>query len=208
MTGCPPGLEFNAEAHAYRLDGASVPSVTDVLKAALVFAGASVEALELALARGTAVHKAIELEEEGTLDPDSVDHRVLPYLSQYRLFRASTRFQVMHCELPVASRTYGYAGTLDLLGELHSSVQTLDLIDVKTGAALPVTVGPQTAGYAEAVRETLRVPLGRRIRRFALHLTPRSFKLEPLRNDAADRAMFLSAVNLWRWTRENKLRIA
>jgi hypothetical protein len=199
------GVQFDEAEHTYTVSGKVLPSVTTILKAALTFGGASPDVLRNAMERGTAVHKAVELELEGTLDHDELDPRIAPYLQQFNNFRAATAFRATHCEQVVHSERYGYAGMLDLLGTFpalrHDEIAE---VDIKSGLVMPVTVGPQTSGYEIAARETLRIGSHIRIKRYALQLRPDFWKLHPLQN-ALDSTTFLSAVHLWRWCRDNKI---
>lgn len=204
-------IEFDQASHSYRVGGAPVPSVTTILRGALQFAGVPEDVMTAALQRGTAVHKAVELDSLGTLDEDTVDPRVAPYLKRWREFVAATGYRSLAAELPCASARFGYAGTLDQLGEFRGRADRTVLLDVKTSVALPPSVGPQTAAYASAVVESygpgtdaaFRLP-NRKIDRYVLLLGALRYKLVPL-DDPADIAVFCSAVTLWRWCRANRI---
>lgn len=199
-------ITFDAAAHRYTVDGGYVPSVSTILKAALTFAGVPADVLELALQRGTAVHRAVELDVLGTLDEATVDPRVAPYLAQWRKFRRDSGWTPIGVEVRCASARFGYAGTLDQLGRLPRTHGRTSLLDLKTSATAPITVGPQTAGYEQAVRETYPEESwsGVPIDRYALLLTRDNYRLVPLTNPA-DIAVFTSALTLWRWCRDNRL---
>jgi hypothetical protein len=208
-------LQFIADGHRYLLDGAKVPGVTDVLRAALDFGHASAEVIKAALQRGTAVHKAIELDCKGTLDVSTIDKRVWPYFAQWRMWRKQSGFQpltvdvdgVFGAELRVWSAMFGYAGTLDLAGRFPGTPNNEIIVpDVKTGA-VPCTVGMQTSGYAEALVEMLRLLQPSRtfiVRRFCLNLTPERCRLVPL-TSAGDREDFRAALRMWRFCDANDL---
>lgn len=200
------GIEFDPAAHRYRVAGQFVPSVSTILKAALTFAGVPEDVLELALQRGTAVHRAVELDVLGTLDEATVDPRVAPYLAQWRKFCRDSGWQPIAPEVRCASARYGYAGTLDQVGRLPRTPGRTALLDLKTSATAPITVGPQTAGYEQAVRETYPNESWAYgpIDRYALLLTRDTYRLVPLTNPA-DIAVFTSALTLWRWCRDHNL---
>lgn len=188
-------LHFDEATHTYTLNGRQIDGVTTILKrlsrAAYRFVDKSV--MERAAALGTAVHKLIELDIAGTLDEDALDAELLPYLASWRRFVATSGFRPMKSEERVWSERYGFAGTMDLLGELHDYIA---LIDAKRCAQVPVTAGPQTAGYEIAARE--RFPeifvAGRRVKRFALQLnTDGTHRLVPF-NDPNDARVFLSEL--------------
>jgi hypothetical protein len=208
-------LEFIADGHKYLLDGAKVPGVTDILRAALEFGHASQEVLRAALQRGTAVHKAIELDCKGTLDVSTIDRRVWPYFAQWRMWRGQSAFQpltverdgIFGAELRVYSALFGYAGTLDLAGRFPQTPQNEIIVpDIKTGG-IPCTVGMQTAGYADALLEMLRLLHPSRafvVRRYCLNLTPERSKFLPL-TSASDREDFRAALRMWRFCNANDL---
>lgn len=201
-------LQFIDKGHRYLLDGAKVPGVTDVLRAALEFGHASRETIEAALQRGTAVHKAVELDCKGTLDVSTLDKRVWPYFAQWRIWRKQSGFMpltvesdgVFGAELLVYSALFGYAGRLDLAGRFPGTPKNEIIVpDVKTGA-VPWTVGMQTSGYTEALLEMLRLLQPSRtyvVRRYCLNLTPTRSKLVPL-TSAGDREDFRAALRMWR----------
>ncbi len=87
------------------------------------------------------------------------------------------------------SEKYGYAGTLDLLGELPTGPA---LIDAKSTVTLYPTVGPQTAAYAELVKRP-------KINRYALMLSPDgNYELKHL-NNRGDWSVFLAAITIHNW---------
>lgn len=191
-------LEFDSVAHRYTLNGAPVPSVTDVLApiSAAHYRGVDAEVMARAALLGQATHKLIELDVRDTLDEDALDDTLRPYLAMWRRFRATSGFRPVLSEFRVASARYGYAGTLDLFGELHGRAA---LIDAKRTAAVPRTAGPQTAGYEIALRETAPDLTPPAVDRYALHLTPERWQLVPFR-DPNDQRVFLSALTLHNWS--------
>lgn len=201
MTALTHGLVFDEARHAYTLDGAPVPGVTSVLKvcSAADYAGVDPAVLELAAERGRAVHRLIELDGQGRLDEDSLDARLRPYLAQWRQFLAQSGFRPLLQEAQVASRRYGYAGTLDLFGELNGG---LALIDAKSVVRVMPTTGPQLAGYELALRECAPelLPADTKCPRFALQLAPGGrWRLEPF-TSPRDARVFLAALTIHQFT--------
>lgn len=186
-------LHFDEDRHAYTLDGVPVPGVTTALKvvSSADYAMVDPAVLERAAALGTAVHRVIELDIRGTLDTESLDPQLVPYYGLWREFLATSGFRPIAAELRVASRRYGYAGTLDTLGMLHGE---LALLDLKRVVRLMRSTGPQTAGYELALREWRPdlVPEGAKLKRYALQLTDR-WNLHPLK-DPRDARTFLAAL--------------
>jgi hypothetical protein len=184
-------LEFDQPSHTYRLDGRPVPSVTQVLAPLTDYSGVPADVLETARIRGQWVHDAIHRHCRGVLEPDALGADVRPYFDQYLRFMDESGFVPIASEVRVASKKYGYAGTLDLMG--HFKAETL--LDIKATADLPDAVGPQTAMYAQGYAETF----GRTVKRRAcLHLFPDRYRVEPLTSDL-DWTVALSCLNVWRY---------
>lgn len=200
------GLEFDAALHRYTLDGASVPGVTECLKlvSSADYFGVPDEVLAAKAAIGTAVHSLIELDCAGDLDVEDLDPVLVPYHRAWRSFLTASGFRVILSESKVASRRFGYAGQLDLFGDLNAIRAT---VDAKCVTRVMSSTGPQTAGYTQALRETRPdlLPSGMPCRRYALQLRPHDSKGKPLANpwflhpftdDAADMRLFLACATV------------
>lgn len=188
-------LHFDPVHHVYTLAGRVVPSVTQALKVLECFEGIPPDVLEAARIRGQHVHAACDLIDRDQLDWQSLDPALLPYMEGYRNWLTDSDVTITASELRVANTINGYAGTLDRLAALKNAEA---LIDVKATAVLPVTVGPQTAAYANAYA----VESGRKApRRYCLHLSPahrRGYKFTAL-TDPSDWSVFLSCLNVWKF---------
>lgn len=185
-------LEFDPGPHVYRLAGRVVPSVTQILAPLVDYSHIPPAVLEVARIRGQWVHEAINRHCRGTLNAADLPADVAPYVEQYLRFLGESGFVPTASEIRVASPKYGYAGTIDLVGEFPKGES---LLDVKATADLPMAVGPQTAGYVQAFAETF----GRTLKRRAcLHLFPDRYRVEPLA-EPIDWSTFLSCLNIWRF---------
>lgn len=140
-------VTLDEASHTYRdISGRIVPSVTGILAAAGIIETEWFS--DYARIRGLAVHKAIELLERGTLDPDSISDGVAPYLESWKNFKKDTDYQCRGTELKIYHKRYRYAGTIDQIGEVFYATC---LLDIKTGVeqhwwAL------QTAAYNEIAK--------------------------------------------------------
>jgi hypothetical protein len=200
------GLDFDPAAHRYQLDGRAIPGVTDTLKVVSAgdYAMVDPDVLALKAALGQAVHKMIELDCTDDLDVDDLDPMLAPYYRAWRKFLTTSGFRVLLSECKVASLRYGYAGQLDLFGDLNAIRCTIDAKCVVT--VMPST-GPQTAAYTQALRETRPdlLPAGAPCRRYALQLRPTAadgtpmatpWRLHPFTDDAADLRLFLACLTV------------
>ncbi len=178
---------FNESTHTYTLDGKRLPSVTQCIAAKhpLWFTPDPWYA-----ERGTAVHKACSLYVARTLDIETVDPEVKPYLDSFEKFLQQCFFASMKTDLLVWSEKHWYAGTLDLLP--LTAKRGHWLVDLKT-ENVPSTVGMQLAGYAEALKESHGI-VG--VRRFSLCLRKdKPFQLKEY-SDPADLQKFLQCVQM------------
>lgn len=167
-------FEFDPAAHRYTLNGRVLPSVTQILSGLDDFSKVPARALERARDRGTRVHSACNLDVLGTLDENTVDDEVAPYLAQFRRFLRESGFQPTLTECRVYDDVLWYAGTLDLFGDLPGCIDVQ--IDIKSGA-IPRSVGPQTAAYAYGLYKRAGIMTRRR---YVLHLRPNTYSLPRL----------------------------
>lgn len=194
-------LKFDAESHTYWIDGVRVPSVTKVLKVLTgdQFAAVPKDVLANAVALGTAVHRAIELDINKELDEASLHETVRPYLDMWRDWCAVTGFEPELSEQQVYSKRLLFAGTIDVVGRFKNGEQAI--IDIKRCALMPKSVGPQTAGYAVAFSECFgcEKPF-----RFALQF-PKNAKHPRLEQFQGfnDERSFLAALTVYQWKERN-----
>lgn len=186
-------LEFDPVGHRYTLDGRILPSVTQILEPYEDWSGINPEVLAAAMERGTRVHAACALMLDGFIGPDDCDEDIRPYLRRFQNFLAESGFVVQLSEARVYSTKLGYAGTLDLYGDLPKRKRSL--IDIKSGS-VPRSAGPQTAAYARALRESYGLETRYR---YALLLRPEGYKLVPLA-DPNDDNVFLAAITMHNWS--------
>lgn len=145
-------IEFNEDQHSYTLDGTPVPSVTTVLSSVGIsdFSMVDDETLTRAVNYGQSVHNMTQLHDEGRLDESTLDPKLKVTLDLWREFKSKYISEWIGIEMRVASKKYGYAGTMDRVAV--SKDNELWLPDIKTGVktiAHPI----QTAAYENAFRE-------------------------------------------------------
>jgi hypothetical protein len=187
-------LLLDEATHTYTYNGRVVPSVTRILEILHDFRSVPADVLDAARQFGTHVHSAIQLELEGTLDHETLDPNLKPYVDAAMRFIVDAGITVLDYEVRVYNKTHDYAGTADLIGEVHPYRRKPQrvIVDWKTGL-LPRTVGPQLAAYAHALD-------GPHLR-WAVQLCPGGsvpFKLAE-RKDPSDWSVFISCRNLHNW---------
>lgn len=178
-------LTFEPEKHEYKLDGVSVPSVTQILvKSGIVD---TIWYTENGCARGDAVHKAIHYHDQDDLEWDSLDEIVKPYVEAWIKFRTDVHFEIIKSEESVYDPIYRYAGTYDKIGFLGPKNI---ILDIKTGAPHQANA-LQLAAYAATFTNPLE--------RYALHLKPDgTYKLIHY-TDRSDIKTFLAALAVVNW---------
>ena len=191
-------LTFDSQSHAYRLAGAIVPSVTQVLQVMETFSfgrGGSMgerqadTAMTFQRARefGSHVHAATDFFDKGVLDEQTLDESLKPYLLGWKNFLRDTGFQVTHSEQQVFHPLLKYAGTLDRRGIWKKTTWCLD---IKTGKP-PKTVGPQTAAYQVACDGV------HPRKRMCVELCGEGLYKIHLCENSTDFSLFTSCLNLW-----------
>jgi hypothetical protein len=187
-------IDFEPITHRYALDGRAVPNVTRVIGDLRDLSAIPLGALERKRSIGAALHRAIELDLEGELDPASIDPNVSGYFTAWRSFLSQKRFECYLVECRVASKKYRYAGTLDLVGEMDANEV---LIDAKASREPHPAARLQTAAYLQAACEMGF--LAPSTRRFALYLhADTSYTLEP-HAGRDDLAVFLACLARYNW---------
>lgn len=128
--------------------------------------------------------------------------------TQYERWRAEVHLRPLLIEQQVWSKTYGYAGTLDLLVELmlpeHGCIRAV--LDWKTGARLYPAYKLQNTAYAHALQEMgLAGGAGQQLAgvlvRFPKFPTDAGFETKVLEPEghASRFAAFLHVLEVWRW---------
>lgn len=186
-------LTFDAEAHVYRVGGVRWPSVTQVLDPLNELDGVPRHLIEAAGRFGNHVHQACHLWDLGQLDEEALDPELEPYLRGWKKFLKDTGAEVIESERQVIHRRLKYCGTLDKTIKLAAKHH---LVDIKSGALVPRTVGPQTAAYREAY---LHDELSLSPVRYCVHLRPDGDYRRHTLKDPADLNIFVSALNIHYW---------
>jgi len=194
-TSCSPsttGLRLDADTHTYYYDGRRVPGVTTSLTAAglIDYSGIPQHVLDRAAERGSAVHRALEFFDAGTLDRSTVSDELEPYLQAYERFRADTGFFPVLSERSRYHPLRRYAGTFDRTGTIGDE---LILLDFKTVCEVQEGHMMQLAGYLHFF------PSPRRFRPIALQLRPdakyRVHEMRPCHFDQYS-SVFFAAITM------------
>ena len=179
-------IEFDPEAHLYKVDGKPFPSVTTIIKAVVPvpFERAAWYGIRLArqgkrmdetknaaAAMGTKVHKLFEDIANG-FEVDPFDHpEAEGFLEAIGSFIEDNDPEFHDVESRTASLVHEYAGTLDAFCTLRKGKHKgCDVrLDVKTGRVYPESHWPQLEAYEYAEVERGKDASDRR---FVLDLKP------------------------------------
>jgi hypothetical protein len=189
---------FDITTHTYTVDGKVLPSVTQVIQAAglIDFSMIPPDRLKAAADLGTAVHLATEYDDQGRLDPASIDPVVAPYLAQWRRFKDDFNYEMISSEKRMYSQKYGYAGTIDRGAVIRlARTPRRCVIDIKTGFSNQIA-GVQLAAYLELLMEKEKWT-GKDIC-VMVHLTPDKYEVKEF-SSTRYFPIFLSALNLYKF---------
>ena len=157
---------------------------------------------DTAASLGDLVHAAVEADATGRPRPP-VPAEAAPFLAAFDQFVSEQRPGWLASEQTVYSRRYGYAGTLDAICLLGS---TVTLLDVKTGRGVYPEAVLQLAAYAHADfaghPDGTQTPLPPIEAGAVLHLRPGGYQLLAVPVGRAVLEAFLAALAVFRWATE------
>jgi hypothetical protein len=205
--GTPPRvLTFDPAAHLYRVDGAPVPSVTELLEAQGLtpdYTRVPWRQLKHARERGIHVDACCDLYDAGDLDWTTVHPEALPYVEAWARWCLDEGYRPIASQVLLYHPVYGYAGTADSIGWLRG---TWALVERKATARMARSYALQAGGYGmpgmwtageDGVLEPAPWDPPARI---GVHLQ-RTGDADPIPyDDPEDFAAFLGVVALTRWS--------
>lgn len=148
-TAVAQDITFEADSHTYWYGMEAIPSVSEILRP---LTEKYIDAIPEGILNwkrdlGTAVHKACELFDLGTLDESALDERIVPYLEEYKTFLVDCRPEWKAIESIVFEQDARYAGTLDRAGTVNAHPT---ILDIKTSNAIQPVAAIQLWAYALA----------------------------------------------------------
>jgi hypothetical protein len=195
-------LKFNEEKHEYTYNGKVIPSVTTVINKVLyddfMFAKYKDKAKI-----GTAVHKVCELYDKNILDEGSLNNVLMPYYMSYKRFLRDFETSILINENRFYNEKYGYCGTIDRI-VYSKKLNTLDLIDIKTGAKTERTKF-QLNAYFFGIKEKQRIieiqkEYNLTINLKALHLKDDgTYQIVSYEQDLDCHRLFLNALQVYKF---------
>jgi hypothetical protein len=196
-------LHLDEASHTYTWQGQPVPGVTSILDRLGYLRHVPRDILTAALARGTRVHKACELDDLGDLDEDAAAD-VMGYVRAWRSWSEDYSVTWTLSEQPLYHRALRYAGKPDRLGywHPHTANPRSALVDIKSGPFHPV-MDAQLAAY-DAMAQNARefIPADRLL----VHLSSDGTYRTNERTEAQIQegwTLFVSLLSVHNWTMKN-----
>ena len=179
------------------------PRVTSILQEnkLIDFSMVRKDIMERACTFGSACHKATELHDLGTLDIDSLDPAIVPYLEGWKNFLKDygLTFTPEEIEQRLVSKRHGFTGAPD---RWHTKKGLL--IDIKSTTAMYPATAIQTMAYQMLIEETLKIKIKKRIGVQLTGQPGKGYKIAPYK-DTSDKSVFLSCLNVYRWKQRKGL---
>ncbi len=178
-------IEFIEAEHRYLVNGHERPSVTRILQDMQLVR--PYEGDPWYGVRGSAVHLATHLLDQGTLDWTTVDPAIKGFVEAYAEFKEREGWEFEHSEERLSNYKYKYCGTPD---------RFMPLIDIKCGDSHEPL---QLEAYAELIRENYpsTYPSVESQSYFLRLYENGKSKITPYKLNFTNRGIFLSAVTLW-----------
>jgi len=177
-----------------------LPRVTEILREVglIDFSHVPLSIMEPAQKFGSAVHRATELWDRGTLDIEILSEPLIPYLEGWKKFLKDYDITINPDEIEqqFTSKKWGFKGTPDrwpMIGKKRT------LIDLKSSTSMYPVTAIQTAAYDILLEEN-----GIKIQqRWGIQLNEKgTYRVEPYLK-LNDRTIFLSALNVYKFKKEN-----
>ncbi len=189
-------LKFDSATHAYSDELGPLSGVTSLLSQAglIDFSMIPENMRDHYMDRGSKVHLATELYDEGDLDEATLDPILKKYFEGYKKFKADygERYKIVSMEGAVRHPLQRYAGRFDRLCTIDGE---LSILDIKTGG-----LQNWTALQIEAYRLAFESENKEKIKgRYALQLKKDGKYLLKKYSDPYDTAAWLAVVTLARW---------
>lgn len=188
-------ISFNEELHEYTVGGVKTPSVSQILKAMGLMD--NFKHSEVALNNGTAIHKTLELYDNGTLDMRDLDGRLKKCIALWEQFKKDFGILKILAVEKKVSMSALYAGTVDRVVALGGGKKMV--LDFKSGN--PQRWGAlQTAGYAMAYDILSFTKYERCCAK--VHWDMDRIVYMPYHNEE-DYNIFMSMANIYHWKKKN-----
>lgn len=197
-------LTYKEETHQYFLDGVEIPGITSVLKRAGL-TGMYQDSCDTTdgcfcpKCKGQKIHQAVEFDCKGTLDFNSLDVAMKPYVLGWRQFCKDFNYAPDYFEFKVFSEAYRFAGRIDTAGMMKDKRY---IVEIKTGSS-SVAHKLQTAAQKFAFWATEHKTIDGRI---CVYLKDDGTYKTVEHTSPDDIVAFLSYLNIQSWELSNGIK--
>lgn len=152
-------IDFDPIAHEYKIHGQPVPSVTQIISEVI---GHGWSAAKWFLDRGKAIHACAAFIAEGK--KFKYDERLVGYVQALERFFKETKAEPIQIEMLVASKTFHYAGTLDLICKIRNKKYIIDWKHNYDKTRTPIQIAAYSRALVEMSQENIIFGYGVEIR--------------------------------------------
>jgi len=192
-------LTLDQEKHIYRYENRKVSNVTSILQDNF---GIQPYWTDFHREKGRAIHHAIHLYVKNELDWATVDNRIRGRLKAFQRFMSETGYQIIKSEMPLFSKRYQFAGTLDLWVQELDTLQSPNIIiDIKPPSPEPI-VNLQLAAYSLVLQEHTGLKINKAAAVCLKDNGHYSLKWVPMLKHA--QRVFLACLTVSNWQKENQ----
>ncbi len=199
-----PAPDFESGPHLYSVGGKSIYGFSEIAKAMGIinYSAVPVHIRERAMAIGSAIHLGCEYWDRGTLDESSLSDDTRGPVDAWKDFRQCNKFEPIVIELPMQNQPYRYCCTPDRVGLLDGK---LTLVEIKTGEPQPwhmIQIEAQMLCLKKKMQKLI-VQL-KKDGTWSPHIIKDGYKFcKKTVNERENRMIWLSAVSLYHWKKEN-----
>lgn len=190
-----PELKFDSEKHRYYLDEKKILGVNEIIQLAGLssYKGITDGRLNDARIKGNYIHKGTSLLDQGTLDLNTIDEAIRPYIECWKMFVHGNGVEMLHNETKMYSQKLMIAGTMDRICKFENKLWVLD---IKTGEEIKPETRLQLAAYQIIANEYLKINIKSRI---VVRLTKTIPHIEKY-GDESDQYDFMAVLRCVRWS--------
>lgn len=194
-------LTFEEEQHKYKLDGITIPSVTQILKDSglIDLSFVDKELLEQKADIGHKAHATTELYDKNDLNIEALHPLLKSYLDAWIKFRNECEFIPTLIEGKYFHPLYRYAGRIDRVGTLQKDLTQLDIKSGVPHRAYAIQSAAYTELYNDGKPKKDQVK-----RRFTLYLKEDGTYSLQEHKSKNDIRVFLAALTITNYKRNGK----
>lgn len=204
-------IQFDQEKHEYRENKKIIPSVSQIVRDICGdnYGHVPADVLKAAATYGNHFHKAVHLYDIGKLKESSLDDGLKPDFNAWVEFKNQFRIEVLFSEMIVYSHKHGYCGRLDKVIKFGAGKHKdrVAILDFKTTSSLSPSAHMQADGYFQAFNDGYaQTPHRPQAHLKCIFHVLGDGRFKFIESDPCHNGIFISAVNVYKWKRLNKIK--